>query len=91
MVTSTPDATASKRGAFIVRNPTRSPSHTRGRNKGPWLENTSRNGHSPARMASAETPKTPSSNTRERDANSAGSRRRSATAASAAASIRQFR
>jgi hypothetical protein len=38
----TPEARAGSRGASRVRNPTRSNTHTSGRNRGPWLEKTSR-------------------------------------------------
>ena len=51
-----PEATASNRGASSVRRPRRSKSQTSGRNSGPWLENTSRNGSPPARMATADAP-----------------------------------
>src|SRR4029077_15200219 len=73
----------------MVRNPTRSATHSRGRNTGPWLEKMSRNGTSPARIASADDANTPSSNTSERSAKKAGSRRRMATTASTVASKRQ--
>jgi hypothetical protein len=51
-----PDATASRRGASDVRRPSRSNSQTSGRNNGPWLENTSRKGRPPWRMATADAP-----------------------------------
>src|SRR4051794_40060433 len=54
IVSSTPDATVSRRGASRVRNPSRSASQTSGRNTGPWLENTSRNGWRPLRIANAD-------------------------------------
>jgi hypothetical protein len=63
-VTTTPDATPRRRGPSSVCSPTRSASQTSGRNTGPWLENTSRNGTPPWRMAIAEAPYTPSSNVR---------------------------
>ena len=52
----TAEASASRRGASNVRRPTRSDSQTSGRNSGPWLENTSRKGRPPSRMATAEAP-----------------------------------
>jgi hypothetical protein len=63
MVTTIPDATLSTRGELIVRRPTRSPSQISGRNSGPWLEKTVRNGASPARIAKADAANTASSNT----------------------------
>ena len=91
MVSSTPEATVEHRGASSVRNPRRSAIQTSGRNTGPWLEKTSRNGKSPRRIASADDANTPSSNTSDRVAKSAGSRRTTATSPRTSASTRQCR
>src|SRR5207248_1548623 len=89
VVSSTPDATDRTRGASIVRKPTRSPTHASGRKTGPWLEKMSRNGTSPARIASTDDAKPPSSKTRERFAKNAGRRMRTATTPRTVASTRQ--